>query len=114
MDQIHTLEQIGKMNLPEKFPSRNEPARIAAPLNYFVKVEGKEQGPLTAERIRRLMEQFEYRGTDLVRCEGSEEWKQLASTVEFRDAAAIPNPMAEGSLILGIISVPLLMFTVVF
>jgi GYF domain 2 len=84
-------------------------------MNYFIKVGDEEQGPFTADQIKRRLGEKGYQPTDLVRREDAKEWATLASLDEFKEAAHEPvplaNPMASVSLAFGVLSLFLLLLT---
>ena len=83
-------------------------------MKYYLKLDGKEQGPLTADEIVALT----CKATALVRAEDSSEWTVLGSVQELTaKAEALPplsNPMALASLVLGVVAMLLLLFILSF
>lgn len=82
-------------------------------MNYYLMTDDEKSRPLTATQIRLRLRENTCNEQDLVKREDQTKWVPLHSLEEFRDAIAKPrpleNPMAQASLVLGIISVPLVL-----
>ena len=83
-------------------------------MKYYLQLDGKEQGPLTADELLALT----CKATARVRAEDSSEWTVLATVDELaQKAKALPplsNPLAVWSLVMGLFPVLLIYLSIFF